>query len=95
MPFGRRLARLATLARVLWTGWFEPRFGGGCVCEKDGSAMVEENCGLISFVYMLDIYIYIYDFGSCMLYKKLGVRSLDGMCLSFWTCQACGVKWPF
>ena len=39
MPLGRRLARLATLARVFWAGWFEPWFGGGCGCEKDDSAM--------------------------------------------------------
>lgn len=47
---GRRLERLATLARVLLTGWFEPRLGGGstrgcmaCGCEiSDDSAMKGE-----------------------------------------------------
>lgn len=44
---GRSLARFATLARVLWTGWSEfwfrwvGRWVGGCAGagEEDGSAM--------------------------------------------------------
>ena len=42
VPVGRRLARLATVARVLWTGWPESGGHGGAV-DRDGSAIVGEN----------------------------------------------------
>lgn len=47
VPVGRRLARLATPARVWWTGWFKPRLiivggvggEGGCSIDDISAAM--------------------------------------------------------
>lgn len=84
MPVGRRLARLAALAKVWWTGWFEPRLtiaggdNGGHGCSGYGNSAMERKKKTVCLMFILIGFVLELIQGT-PLYRKLGHWSLGGL----------------